>query len=55
MSSAVIQDVDGFLWILSIKEEAPRTFWKIPLGTKNHEEFLKAKLRGGKVLREQKK
>ena len=54
MSSAVIQDVDGFLCILPIKE-APRAFWKIPLGIKNHKEFLKAKLRGGKVFQEKKK
>ena len=50
---------DGFLWIYPAEAAAGAmktiTFWKIELGTKNHEGFLKAKLGGGKVLRKQKK
>ncbi len=49
----------GFLWIFPTLGEnlgmKTATFWKIPLGTKNYEEFLKTKLEGGKVLRKQKK
>ncbi len=49
---------DGFLWVSPVLAKSgvhSLTFFKIPLGTKNYEKFLEAKLRDGKVLRKQKK
>ncbi|MDE0159471.1 MAG: hypothetical protein OXI02_07645 [Candidatus Dadabacteria bacterium] len=49
---------DRFLWIFPAHENSgmeTATFWKINLGTKNHEKFVETKLENGKVLREQKK